>query len=80
VAWYWIPCNTLVILRYHGKFSIYFKRIIHTQIYCHQVQATAWELLSAMLLMEAAFGIVGLVAAPVMYAWLKAEVKEQGMI
>jgi predicted PurR-regulated permease PerM len=44
------------------------------------VQATAWELLSAMLLMEAVFGIVGLVAAPVLYAWLKAETREQQMI
>jgi len=42
--------------------------------------ATAWELLSAMLLLEAVFGIPGLVAAPVVYAWLKAEVKEQKMI
>jgi len=37
-------------------------------------------MLSAMLLMEATFGVVGLVAAPVVYAWLKAEVTEQGMI
>jgi hypothetical protein len=39
-----------------------------------------WELLSAMLLMEAAFDVAGLVAAPVVYAWLKAEVRERGMI
>jgi len=44
------------------------------------VQATAWELLSAMLLMEAVFGVAGLVAAPVVYAWLKKEVKELGLI
>ena len=53
---------------------------MNARIVGHEVQATAWELLSAMLLLEAAFGIVGLVAAPVVYAWLKAEVKEQGMI
>jgi predicted PurR-regulated permease PerM len=33
-----------------------------------------------MLLLEAVFGIAGLVAAPVVYAWLKSEVKEQGFI
>jgi predicted PurR-regulated permease PerM len=53
---------------------------MNARIVGHEVQATAWELLSAMLFLEAAFGVVGLVAAPVVYAWLKAEVKEQGMI
>jgi hypothetical protein len=36
---------------------------MNARIVGHEVQATAWELLSAMLL-EAVFGIVGLVAAP----------------
>lgn len=45
-----------------------------------EVQATAWELLSAMLLMESAFGVSGLVAAPVVYAWLKAEFRDKGVI
>ncbi len=70
-----------------GVASLLFLVLIHkaeyfmnARIVGHQVQATAWELLSAMLLMEAAFGIVGLVAAPVIYAWLKAEVKERGLI
>src|SRR6185369_14298944 len=45
-----------------------------------EVHARAWELLCAMLLMEALFGIAGLVAAPVVYAWLKAEFKAQGLI
>jgi len=53
---------------------------MNARIVGHEVQATAWELLSAMLLLEAVFGVVGLVAAPVLYAWLKAEVKEQKMI
>lgn len=70
-----------------GVASLLFLVLIHkaeyfmnARIVGHEVQATAWELLSAMLLLEAAFGVAGLVAAPVVYAWLKAEVKEQGMI
>jgi predicted PurR-regulated permease PerM len=70
-----------------GIASLLFLVLIHkaeyfmnARIVGHEVQATAWELLSAMLLLEAAFGLVGLVAAPVVYAWLKAEAKEQGMI
>lgn len=70
-----------------GVASLFFLVIIHkaeyfmnARIVGHEVQATAWELLSAMLLLEAVFGVVGLVAAPVVYAWLKAEIKEQKMI
>lgn len=70
-----------------GIASLLFLVLIHkaeyfmnARIVGHEVQATAWELLSAMLLLEAVFGIVGLVAAPVLYAWLKAEVKEKNMI
>jgi predicted PurR-regulated permease PerM len=70
-----------------GLASLLFLVLIHkaeyfmnARIVGHEVQATAWELLSAMLLMEAAFGVAGLAAAPVVYAWLKEEVKEQGMI
>ena len=38
-----------------------------------QIEARAWELLLAMLFMEAAFGIAGLIAAPIYYAYLKNE-------
>ncbi|MBI5484832.1 MAG: AI-2E family transporter [Deltaproteobacteria bacterium] len=70
-----------------GIASLLFLVLIHkaeyfmnARIVGHEVQATAWELLSAMLLMEAVFGIAGLVAAPVVYAWLKAEAKAQEII
>jgi len=45
-----------------------------------QIQARAWELLLAMLLMEAAFGIAGLVAAPIYYAYLKDELAAAGWV
>jgi len=41
-------------------------RIVGTQIH-----ARAWEILLSMLLMEAAFGIPGVVAAPIYYAYIK---------
>jgi len=70
-----------------GIASLVFLVLIHkaeyfmnARIVGNEVQATAWELLSAMLILESAFGIAGLVAAPVVYAWLKAEVKERGVI
>ena len=48
-------------------------RIVGTQIRAH-----AWELLLAMLAMEAAFGIMGVVAAPIYYAYLKSELVRRG--
>ena len=50
-------------------------RIIGTRI-----QARAWELLVAMLVMEAAFGLAGVVAAPIYYAFIKDELKSQGLV
>jgi len=70
-----------------GVASLIFLVVIHkaeyfmnARIVGHEVQATAWELLTAMLLLEATFGVAGLVAAPVVYAWIKAEAKAQSMI
>lgn len=45
-----------------------------------QIQAKAVEILSAMLVMEVVFGMVGLISAPILYAYLKLELKEQGII
>ncbi len=45
-----------------------------------QIRARAWELLIAMLVMEAIFGITGLVAAPIYYAYLKNELAARSLI
>src|SRR5829696_9071551 len=45
-----------------------------------QIRARAWELLLAMLVMDAIFGIAGLVAAPVYYAYLKNELAARNLI
>jgi predicted PurR-regulated permease PerM len=50
-------------------------RIIGTRI-----NARAWELLLAMLIMDAWFGIPGLIAAPVYYAYLKDELAMRNLI
>lgn len=44
-----------------------------------RIQAFAWELLIAMLVMETVFGIAGLIAAPVYYAYMKRELREVGL-
>ena len=53
---------------------------VNAHIIGSQIRARAWELLIAMLVMEAAFGIPGLVAAPIYYAYLKDELTAQKLI
>ncbi len=67
--------------------SIAFLVVIHkleyflnARIVGSRINASAWELLLAMLLMEGAFGLVGLVAAPVYYAYLKDELRARGLV
>ncbi|OYY97456.1 MAG: hypothetical protein B7Y32_06830 [Methylophilales bacterium 16-45-7] len=46
---------------------------LNARIVGGQIRAQAWELLVAMLTMEAAFGIAGIIAAPIYYAYIKSE-------
>ena len=46
---------------------------LNARIVGGQIEARAWELLVAMLVMEAGFGIPGVIAAPVFYAYIKRE-------
>jgi predicted PurR-regulated permease PerM len=53
---------------------------LNARIIGAQVNAHAWELLIAMLVMEAAFGIPGLIAAPIYYAYFKEELHDKGLV
>jgi predicted PurR-regulated permease PerM len=53
---------------------------LNARIIGSHINARAWELLIAMLVMEAAFGIPGLVAAPIFYAYFKEEFREKGLV
>lgn len=50
---------------------------LNARIVGGQIRAHAWELLVAMLLMEATFGLTGIVAAPVYYAYIKSELRNR---
>lgn len=70
-----------------GGASLLFLVLVHkleyftnARIVGGEVHARAWELLCAMLFMEAVFGMSGMIAAPVVYAWIKAELTAQKMI
>ena len=53
---------------------------LNARIVGAQIRARAWELLTAMLVMESVFGLAGLVAAPICYAWLKDELVSRQLI
>jgi predicted PurR-regulated permease PerM len=82
-----ITIIALSISIYVAIMALVFLVIIHkleyflnAKIVGGQIQARAWELLTAMLILEAAFGLSGLIAAPIYYAYVKRELVEQGWV
>lgn len=53
---------------------------LNAKIIGSQINARAWELLSAMLIMESLFGLPGVVAAPVFYAYIKTELVKAHLV
>jgi predicted PurR-regulated permease PerM len=53
---------------------------LNARIIGGQIRARAWELLLAMLALEAWFGVPGLIAAPIYYAYCKEELSRRGFI
>ncbi|WP_404649176.1 AI-2E family transporter [Dyella flagellata] len=72
----WVGAAALAFLIVIHKLEYF----LNARIIGVQIRARAWELLVAMLVMEAAFGLAGLVAAPIYYAYLKRELEQQRLI
>jgi predicted PurR-regulated permease PerM len=53
---------------------------VNARVMGGQINARAWELLLAMLVMDAIFGIPGVIAAPIYYAYLKNELSAKNLI
>ena len=53
---------------------------LNARIVGERIHARAWELLLAMLVMEAAFGLPGVAAAPVFYAYWKRQLRAGGWL
>ena len=53
---------------------------INAKIVGSRINASAWELLFAMLVMESVFGVQGIVLAPILYAYIKAELAGRNLI
>jgi predicted PurR-regulated permease PerM len=57
-----------------------FEYFLNARIVGGQIRANAWELLIAMLLMESAFGLAGIVVAPIYYAYIKSELRARDLV
>ena len=53
---------------------------VNARIIGEQIKARAWELLVAMVVMEASFGLQGVIAAPIIYAYIKKELSDRELI
>ncbi len=53
---------------------------LNARIIGSRINASAWELLVAMLVMESVFGVQGVIAAPIFYALLKMELRELELV
>lgn len=53
---------------------------VNARIVGGEIDAAAWEMLLAIFVFEALFGIQGVIAAPIFYAYIKSELMERGLI
>ncbi|MGH8184020.1 MAG: AI-2E family transporter [Rhodanobacteraceae bacterium] len=72
----WVALGALIFLILIHKLEYF----LNAKIVGHRIHARAWEILLAMLVMEAAFGLPGVVAAPIYYAYLKGELTAARLI
>jgi predicted PurR-regulated permease PerM len=54
--------------------------LINSRIVGGETDSQAWEILMAIIIGEAAFGAGGIVVAPIVYAFVKGELRERGLI
>lgn len=53
---------------------------LNAKIIGNKIQATYWELVIAIVLMEIIFGMAGAISAPILYAYIKSELKNKSLI
>lgn len=53
---------------------------LNAKIIGNKIQATYWELVIAIVVMEVIFGLAGAIAAPILYAYIKTELKQNELL
>ena len=54
--------------------------LVNAKIVGNRIGAEAWEIFLSIVVFEVAFGIPGVVLAPIVYAWVKGELREKGLV
>src|SRR6266511_1672769 len=72
----WVALGSLAFLVLVHKLEYF----LNARIVGGRVGAAAWEILLAMIAFEAAFGLAGVVAAPILYAYVKGELRDRGLV
>ncbi len=72
----WVAVASLVFLVVIHKLEY----VVNARIVGAQIQAAAWEILIALVAFEAAFGVPGVVLAPILYAYVKRELVDRGLV
>ena len=72
----WVAIAALTFLIVIHKVEYF----LNARIIGGQIRARAWQLLIAMLVMEAAFGLAGIVAAPIYFAYMKRELEGANLV
>ncbi len=72
----WAAVASLVFLVVVHKLEY----VLNARIVGGRIGAAAWETLAAIVVFEAAFGVPGVVLAPVVWAFAKSELVERGLV
>ena len=54
--------------------------LVNAKIVGSRIGAQAWEILLSIVVLEVSFGIPGVVLAPILYAYLKGELRDRGLV
>lgn len=57
-----------------------FEYFLNAKIMGHSIQSNTWEILFAMVVMKQLFGLPGLIAAPIFYAYIMSELRQKELI
>ena len=72
----WVAIGSLIFLIVIHKLEYF----VNARIVGSRIQASAWEILLAIFVFEVAFGIAGVILAPVIYAYVKRELTDRALV
>ncbi|MEO6323016.1 MAG: AI-2E family transporter [Thermoanaerobaculia bacterium] len=72
----WVAIGSLIFLVVIHKLEYF----VNARIVGSRIHASAWEILLAIFIFEVAFGVAGVILAPVIYAYVKRELTDRALV